>query len=544
MSVKRSSQSKSGSDALAESGRCSGWRKPLSILLILLATLALYYPVVGFEFLAYDDDLYILKDAAVQQLSLDNLKTILLEPHVHVWYPLARLSAAFDIYMFGHEAWGHHLVNVILHFLNAAVLFPVLNMLGRRLPASGASPGAWNHSALFLTLVFAVHPQHVEAVSWVVQRKELLACLFSLAAIALHLRGRPLATAISLVLAMLSKPTAIVMPVLLFFLSLVLLDPKERNLAHITRQGRELSLPIALSLGMAALVLINTDGMLGLNDALALRTRVALYADNALHGLSNFVTLQAGSIHQPMRDYVASGSWLAGLSVLVLVLLLALASAFVFSRQLTIRVAAFGLLFYLAALAPTGGLILFGNYAFGDRYLYLSSIGLYISVYAILCGLLRKQSGTTARRLTASVLVLWLAAAFLLSSQALPRWATTWTIWRDNIARHPDSVLANYSLGHYYFEKKNFPLALRHFGMVVESGSETFRVVPRVTSALYMAEIFCAAGEEEAAVHVLAKIPQLGGDLSAVDGLMSSLRFSGHDACHERIRRWREASGG
>jgi hypothetical protein len=142
--------------------------------------------------------------------------------------------------------------------------------------------------------------------------------------------------------------------------------------------------------------------------------------------------------------------------------------------------------------------------------------------------------------MTVAVLVLWIAGAFLLSSKALPRWATTWTIWRDNIQRYPDSILANYSLGDYYFKKRNFPLALRHFGMVVESGSEKFRVGLRVTSALYMAEIFCNAGQDDAAVNVLEKIPLFGGDLSSVDGLLSSLRFSGLDSCYERIRRWRD----
>jgi len=337
---------------------------------------------------------------------------------------------------------------------------------------------------------------------------------------------------------MLAKPTAIVMSGLLLLLGVALLDPKQRNPARIRGMVGRLSPAIVVSLGMAVLVLINHDGLLGLNDRISPAARSALYADNALHGLSGFFSMQAGSIHQPIRDYVVSGSLLGRLSVLIVALLLGVSSVLLFSRQIAIRLAAFGLLFYFAALVPTGGLVLFGNYAFGDRYLYLSSAGLYIAVYAILLWLLQKHRDDIATRLTMAALVLWVAVAFLLSSRVLPRWETTWTVWKDNIERYPDSVLANYSLGDFYFQQKKFPLALRHFGMVVDSGSEKFLVAPRVSSALYMAEIFCRSGWESAAIAVLEKIPEFGGDLSSVGRLTSSLKASGQDACYEAIRRW------
>jgi len=333
------------------------------------------------------------------------------------------------------------------------------------------------------------------------------------------------------------------MPFLLLLLGFILLHRSDRSSIRLAALAGKLSIAIAISVCMAALTLVNHDGLLGLNDVLSSGTRTVLFADNTLHGLSGFMTLHAGSIHQPMRDYVASASWLGMLSVLVLALLLVLACTLVFSGKLVNRLAAFGFLFYVAALVPTGGLVLFGNYAFGDRYLYLSSVGLYISLFAIASALVCRYPGNTVRRTGGTLLILWIAGAFLVSAETLPRWATTWSAWKANIARHPDSVLANYSLGHYYFQKKEYALALRHLGMVVDSDSEKFRVAPRVTSALYMAEIYCSAGQVDAAIDVLAKIPQLGGSLEAVDGLVTSLKFSGYDACYEKIRRWRNPEG-
>jgi hypothetical protein len=79
--------------------------------------------------------------------------------------------------------------------------------------------------------------------------------------------------------------------------------------------------------------------------------------------------------------------------------------------------------------------------------------------------------------------------------------------------------------------------------MVVMSDTETFRVAPRVTSALYMAEIYCSADQVDAAIEVLEKIPRFGGSLEQVDGLLSSLEYSGYDACYDKIQRWQKKLG-
>ena len=66
--------------------------RPLHWLLLLLCTAALYYPAIQFDYLNYDDHLYLLEDPAIRSLGLANLKTILFEPYFAAWYPLTRLS--------------------------------------------------------------------------------------------------------------------------------------------------------------------------------------------------------------------------------------------------------------------------------------------------------------------------------------------------------------------------------------------------------------------------------------------------------------------
>ncbi|MFT4520159.1 MAG: hypothetical protein ACI9JM_002559 [Halioglobus sp.] len=107
--------------------------------------------------------------------------------------------------------------------------------------------------------------------------------------------------------------------------------------------------------------------------------------------------------------------------------------------------------------------------------------------------------------------------------------------------RRPDAVLANQKMGDHYFAQKDYPLALQHFSASIDSSSELFRMQPRVTSALYMAEILCMGGSADSAIGVLAQIPNFGGDINAVENLLPSLRFSGYNTCYKEISRWYES---
>ena len=77
------------------------------------------------------------------------------------------LSHLLDCQLFGLQAGGHHLTNVLLHAATAVLLFLVLRRM---------TGGLWP-SALVAAL-FAVHPLHVESVAWIAERKDVLSGLF------------------------------------------------------------------------------------------------------------------------------------------------------------------------------------------------------------------------------------------------------------------------------------------------------------------------------------------------------------------------------
>jgi hypothetical protein len=130
------------------------------------------------------------------------------------WHPLTWLSHMADVQLFGPDAGRHHLTNVALHGLNSVVLFLVLRSMTNAL---------WQ-SALVAAL-FAVHPQHVESVAWIGERKDVLSTFFWLLTMAAYVDyirrpgiGRHLLLLTTYSLGLMSKPMLVTLPVVLLLL--------------------------------------------------------------------------------------------------------------------------------------------------------------------------------------------------------------------------------------------------------------------------------------------------------------------------------------
>ncbi|MFM2295883.1 MAG: hypothetical protein RLZZ350_2296, partial [Verrucomicrobiota bacterium] len=150
--------------------RTLDWRAWVLVLALVLATLAVYGGVWQFQFTNYDDPDYVTENVMVRAgLSLRGVWWALTTGHASNWHPVTWLSHLTDATLFGGNAGGHHLVNVLLHAANAAWLFALLRKL----------TGAVWRSAIVAAL-WAVHPLHVESVAWVSERKDVLSGLFGL----------------------------------------------------------------------------------------------------------------------------------------------------------------------------------------------------------------------------------------------------------------------------------------------------------------------------------------------------------------------------
>jgi hypothetical protein len=133
-------------------------------LLLVIAILVVYGQITEFDFVSYDDELYITGNQNVQTgLTYKGIQWAFSTYHAGNWHPLTWLSHMLDYEIYGLNPSGHHLTNLLLHLANTLLLFFIL----------GQMTGALWRSA-FVAALFALHPLHVESVAWVAERKDVL----------------------------------------------------------------------------------------------------------------------------------------------------------------------------------------------------------------------------------------------------------------------------------------------------------------------------------------------------------------------------------
>jgi hypothetical protein len=156
-------------------------------LVIFTATIWLFWPSVHGEFLGADDLEELQDSVRLNGLTWNAVKWAFTatEPD---YYPLQRLTHVLDYQIWGKNAAGHHATSVILHALNAALVFGFLWTL---LGAVSLTAGERLAMALGVAVVFAIHPLQTEPVAWMSCRTHLLGATFRIGCLWVYVTGAP-----------------------------------------------------------------------------------------------------------------------------------------------------------------------------------------------------------------------------------------------------------------------------------------------------------------------------------------------------------------
>jgi len=138
---------------------------------ILLGTFLLFWNVLSFDYINYDDQNWISANKFVEAgITIESLKWAAIGVVNSTWCPLTNLSFVLEGAIFGIHPGISHLINLMVHLLNVALVFRFSCRMLQH-----------DYAALFATFLFAMHPVNVEAVCWVSDRKGVLSGFFSLA---------------------------------------------------------------------------------------------------------------------------------------------------------------------------------------------------------------------------------------------------------------------------------------------------------------------------------------------------------------------------
>jgi len=345
----------------------------LTALFLGALTLLAFARVLNSDFTNYDDDRYVTTNQTVQQgLTVNGAAWAFSTMSQANWHPLTWISCMTDFSVYGLNARGFHLTNLLLHMASVLLLFLVLRRMTGEVWKSG-----------FVAALFAIHPLHVESVAWIAERKDVLSGLFWMLTMWAYIRyverpgvGRHLAVLGFYVLGLMSKPMLVTLPFVL-----LLLDywPLGRF-----RAGRPLwklipeKLPLlACAAASSVITYIAQSGATALTslERLPLGVRVANASVAYVAYIGKMIWPRGLAVFYP-HPRTSLPTWEVIASGLLLICLTALAlRAARKSPYLSV-----GWLWYLGTLVPVIGLVQVGDQAMADRYTYLPMIGLFVMV--------------------------------------------------------------------------------------------------------------------------------------------------------------------
>lgn len=434
-------------------------RQSLGMLLAgiaaVLAVVAIVHgPVLSAEAVTFDDEQFLLRNHLVRNPSLASVGRFfgeILEPSTVGGYylPLAMTSLMFDSALGGspENLAPFHRTSLGLHLINTALVILFFAALwGRPIPA------------LVAGLLFGLHPLTVEPVAWIGERKTLLATCFALIALLSYVRSRSRrAYAVSLiayVLALLSKPTAIMLPILFVVLDYWPL----RRLSHRTLIEK---LPFFLVAGISAAITLISHGRTAEVQLVhsAGVAHIPLLIAHLVHFyIMKFLWPARLSMVYPLPEPLALGTprVLFGLLFTTLIVAITLISL----RRTRAVAAAF--LFFFVAILPALGLIQYSWVTAADKYMYLPMLGLLLLVTAGVRAL------WDARKRAVHVLVI-LAVVAIAGAQAhgvrgyLAHWHTTIGLHEYMLTLTPDSDEVLNNLGVGFMAEGRTDAAIDHF---------------------------------------------------------------------------------
>jgi tetratricopeptide (TPR) repeat protein len=424
------------------------------VFALVLATLAIYWPVLKFGFINYDDPDYGTDNPMVRAgLSLRGVWWALTTGCASNWHPVTWLSHLTDATIFGANAGGHHLVNVLLHAANAALLFALLRKL----------TGAVWRSAIVAAL-WAVHPLHVESVAWVSERKDVLSGLFGLLTLYFYARyaskaerraskaGLPLdprpstldyrLALLFFALGLMSKPMLVTWPLVMLLLDFWPLNRVSSFEFRVSSWGK---------------LVVEKIPFFALSAASCVVTVIVQRAGGAVQSVQNVPWLARlentpvayarylGKTFWPVNlivPYTHPGHWPL-LWVLGGLLLLVAVSVVVVRQRRRAPFLLMGWLWFVGTLVPVIGLLQVGGQSMADRYTYLPHIGLFIALVWGAAEAVRRW----ALGVRLGVVILILGACALRAHDQLRYWRNSETLFRHALAVAPENEMAMENLG-------------------------------------------------------------------------------------------------
>ncbi len=427
-------------------------------VVIALLTFLVYLPALRNEFVYWDDNQYVFENPFIGSLDIAFFRWAFATTHMGNWNPLTWISHALDYALWGLNPLGHHLTNIILHAVNTAlVVLLALKLLESARDRSEGNSFLNDRTILIAAgvtgLLFGIHPVHVESVAWVSERKDVLCALFFLLSIIMYVkavmrRGQdaegtnlPLSALLSalgfFVLALLSKPMAVSLPIVLLILDWYPFG-RIRSWKALWPIGVE-KLPFIVLSAAASLVAIlaqNADKAFQTLDFVPLSVRILVAAKSlAAYLLKMLLPVNLLPFYPYPKDVAFTS--IGYLSALVLAIGIT-AACVLLARKQKVWLSAWG--YYVITLMPVLGIVQVGGQAMADRYAYLPSLGPLLTAGVFAAWIAGKRRESIVNILSNTAALFLIVFFSYLTIAQITVWRDSFSLWTSVIAKGAEKL--------------------------------------------------------------------------------------------------------
>jgi tetratricopeptide (TPR) repeat protein len=416
---------------------------------ILLATFLVYVPCFKGAFV-WDDSKYIQNNPVITSIDFNMLFSKYVMGNYH---PLTMLGYAIQYQFFGLSTTGYHVVNLLLHLFNVALVFYAILYLTNN-----------NKVALVTSLFFGIHPLHVESVAWISELKDLLYTFFFLAAYVLYVKyvkqqtKRVYYFSILLFLcSLLSKGMAVSFPVVLLLTDYFM----GRKFTRQTILEKIPFFVLAIIFGIIAIYAQKSSEAIQDIAKFSFFQRIIF----ACYGFVTYIIKLISPFHlSAFYPYpINSGESLRGYYYFYPLLFLLIVGLLIYSLRYSKKIF-FGIGFFAITVFLVLQLLPVGDAIMADRYSYLSSFGIFYLAGEGFIWLWNRNQKTPAVALTALFVIF-----FSLKTYSRCRvWENGLNLWSDVIDKYPNVAVAYNNRGGTLINEKRYEEAITDFSKAIE----------------------------------------------------------------------------
>lgn len=440
-----------------------------AILLVISATTLAFLPCLENGFTNWDDNLLVTQNPKIRKIDLNHVRIFFNSFHFAHYHPLVLLSFALEYRFFGLNPTAYHATNIVLHILCALLAFWLIYSISSKISV-----------ALITSLLFAIHPMKVESVAWIAERKDVLYALFYLGAMISYVyyvkkKGAYLyfVTLGLFLFSLLSKAMAVSLPFIFLALDYGLKRARERKIIW----EKIPFILLSVIFGIIAVIAHNPSGDQTAKTVFTFPEHIFLASYGVIFYPFKIIFPFSLSCVYPYPDQ--TGGHLPLLYLISPLVLGLLILGIVWAGKIYTKKIYFGALIFFIPLLPVLKIVPFGTVITADRFIYVSSIGIF---YLLAEGavFLYKKSGNSLEAKVAVILasIVMMGGFFYLTEKRCRVWRDDITLWNDALKKYPRFATGYNNRGNAFHQKGDLRRALSDY-------NEALRLDPQYARAYF-----------------------------------------------------------